>query len=228
VEGAECKELGLKWLAIPGGTFQMGCSPDDDMCNQDELPAHQVTLGGFAMLETEVTEAQYEPILGVSPPCPYGFGVTGPNTPVECVTWFDAADFCEAVGGRLPTEAEWEYAARGGKATRYSCGDDPTCLDSTAWFEDNSGDMIQPVKGKEPNDYGLYDMIGNVWEWNSDWYSADYYSVSPDANPSGPDSGEIRSARGGSATTAEVKFLRVSFRHPAGPTAPVSGFRCVR
>ena len=120
----------LKWISIPGGTFQMGCSPNDDNCSSDESPVHQVTISAFEMLETEVTEGQYEAERGENPSYNYGAG-GGIDNPVESVDWSEAKAFCEAIGGRLPTEAEWEYAARGGTTTRYYCGDDSSCLDAT-------------------------------------------------------------------------------------------------
>ena len=103
---------GVNWVPIEGGSFVMGCSPDDGACMEDEKPAHTVTLSSFQILETEVTEAQYEAIMEHNPSCDYGDG-GGPFSPVECVHWFNAKAFCEAIGGRLPTEAEWEYVAPG-------------------------------------------------------------------------------------------------------------------
>jgi formylglycine-generating enzyme required for sulfatase activity len=218
----------VKWVSIPGGTFEMGCSPGDGDCSDDEKPPHSVTVSGFEMLETEVTEAQYETVMGDNPSCDYNGG-GGPDNPVECVTWFDAKAFCEGIGGRLPTEAEWEYSARGGTTTRYSCGDDASCLDAIAWYDANSDGHKHDVKGKDPNGYGLYDMSGNVWEWTADWYSETYYSESPANNPQGPDSGSIRVFRGGGFDYYAV-YLRVSFRGYFSPSGDYSnlGLRCAR
>jgi formylglycine-generating enzyme required for sulfatase activity len=222
----------LTWKEIPGSTFVMGCSPGDEDCQSDEKPQHSVSLPGFDILETEVTEGQYEAVTGSNPSCSYN-GATGPTYPVECVTWLQAKGFCEAVGGRLPTEAEWEYAARGGTTTRFYCGDDYACLDEIAWYYSNSGvgsaKHKQPVAEKLPNAYGLYDMLGNVLEWTADWYSETYYSESPGVAPSGPATGSLRVIRGGS--WGGTSALRVSLRATADPTVSsvaALGFRCAR
>ena len=228
MNGSSCVDVGLKWVSIPGGTFQMGCSPGDSYCGKDEEPSHSVTLSSFEMLETEVTEGQYLAVTGEDPSDDYGGG-GGSNSPVENVTWFDAQAYCESAGGRLPTEAEWEYAARGGTTTKYSCGDASSCLDGIAWYDDNSGGHKHDVKGKDPNGYELYDMSGNVWEWVSDWYDSDYYDVSPDNNPQGPNSGSSRVIRGGGFGNGAYS-LRVSngvYFLPSGG-GYVVGFRCAR
>jgi formylglycine-generating enzyme required for sulfatase activity len=209
---------GAKWISIPGGTFEMGCSPGDLLCEEGEKPAHTVTLSAFEMLETEVTEAQYLAVMGDDPSCDYGSG-GGPDSPVECLTWKQTRAFCEAVGGRLPTEAEWEYAARAGATTKYSCGDDPSCLGDIAWYDENSGGHKHDVKGKDPNGYGLHDMLGNIWEWTGDWYSDTYYSKSPASNPQGPSGGSGRVVRGGHFDYPYFG-LSVSGRTPG----PSSGF----
>jgi formylglycine-generating enzyme required for sulfatase activity len=224
----DIEALGNKWVAIPGGTFQMGCSPGDGACNDSEKPVHSVTLSSFEMLETEVTEGQYQAGLGSKPSCHYN-GASDSGMPVECVSWFDASEFCELIGGRLPTEAEWEYAARGGKTTRYYCGSNESCLGSIAWYSLNSGDKKHPVKEKSPNDYGLYDMLGNVKEWVNDWSGA--YGADAQTDPQGPGNGSNRVGRGGSfADPSYVFFLRVSTRDhfdPSGTYYPF-GFRCSR
>lgn len=229
MKGSSCEDIGLKWASIPSGTFQMGCSPNDDDCNSDEEPSHSVTVSGFEMLETEVTEGQYEAVMDGNPSCNYGGG-GGADHPVECVTWFNAKTFCEAIGGRLPTEAEWEYAARGGTTTRYYCGDDPECLNDIAWYSENSSKMKHSVKKKEPNSYGLYDMLGNVWEWTNDWLDSSYYESSPLSNPQGPDSGSFRVLRGG-CFYDYAGNLRVSLRYYYYPSVDYGvdfGFRCAR
>jgi formylglycine-generating enzyme required for sulfatase activity len=208
----------------------MGCSPGDEgYCSWDEKPPHSVTVSAFEMLETEVTEAQYLAVTGDDPSCDYGEG-GGPNSPVECTNWFDSNAFCEAVGARLPTEAEWEFAARGGTKTRFYCGDSCSCLDGIAWYVVNSGDHKHDVKGKAPNAYGLYDMLGNVWEWNADWFSEDYYSVSPTINPKGPIGGSERVLRGGCFYFGCLDTLRVSDRFATGTLdhGGFLGFRCAR
>jgi formylglycine-generating enzyme required for sulfatase activity len=210
--------------------FQMGCSPNDDMCEEIESPAHEVTLSAFEMLETEVTEAQYEAVEKANPACEPGSGL-GSDSPVECVTWGDAAGYCNRLGGRLPTEAEWEYAARSGTTTRFYCGDDKSCLDEIAWWGQNSGSKKHPVKQKVPNAWGLHDMLGNISEWTQDWKSEDYYSFSPPQDPRGPDTGLLKIVRGGSYKVLEWQFMRVSRRYHGDGTgfaAKTLGFRCVK
>ncbi|MBM4355694.1 MAG: hypothetical protein FJ109_18210, partial [Deltaproteobacteria bacterium] len=220
----------LVWKPIPGGTFMMGCSPGDGDCFSDEKPSHSVTLSPFQILETEVTEAQYFKVTGKDPSCDWGDG-GGPDSPVECVDWYESKAFCEAVApkGRLCTEAEWEYAARGGTTTKYYCGDNASCLGGIAWYGSNSGDHKHDVKGKAPNAYGLYDMLGNVWEWTADWYSSGYYSVSPANNPQGPNSGSYRVERGGGFGHDDY-YLRVSYRSAGVPSDVYDGLglRCCR
>ena len=222
---------GTVWVEIPAGCFMMGCSPGDTDCFSNENPSHSVTLSGFDILETEVTEAQYLAVTGDDPSCDYGAG-GGPDSPVECVDWYEAKAFCDAVGGRLCTEAEWEYAARGGTTTKYYCGNSSGCLDGIAWYSSNSGGHKHNVKGKSPNAYGLYDMLGNVWEWTADWYSSSYYSGSPANNPQGPNSGSARVKRGGGFVSVVDYYLRVSFRYYAYPSYDyyyyLLGLRCCR
>lgn len=155
---------GLSYVWIPPGTFAMGCSPADAQCFEWEPAAHQVRIEkGFWIGQTEVTQQAYSAVMGTNPS-----RYKGPHLPVDQVNWFNARRYCEAVGLRLPTEAEWEYAARGGgTAARYSS------LDSIAWYDPNSKDQTHPVAEKEANDFGLYDALGNVWEWVQDSYSAD-------------------------------------------------------
>jgi formylglycine-generating enzyme required for sulfatase activity len=191
---------------IEGGTFTMG-SENDSEASSDEKPAHRVTVSGFCLARTEVTQADWESVMGSNPS-----SFKGANRPVEEVSWNDAIEYCnkrsqkeglrpvygsdgsvdrQANGYRLPTEAEWEYAARGGStAPRY--GD----LDSIAWYSGNSGPQTHDVGQKRPNGYGLYDMLGNVWEWTQDWYGG--YSAGSQTDPEGPASGSARVFRGGS------------------------------
>jgi formylglycine-generating enzyme required for sulfatase activity len=170
----------LTWVPIAGGTFPMGCSVGDAACASTEQPRHAVTVRSFAILETEVTEAQYAALMdGADPSCDHRGG-GGADSPVECVDWYEARRFCQRAGGRLCSEAEWEYAARGGTTTVYACGDDASCLDGFAWYAANSGGHKHDVKtGVSPNGYGLYDLSGNVWEWvEDDWH--DSYTGAPE------------------------------------------------
>ncbi len=208
---------GLKYISVGPGTFMMGCSPDDKKCGVDEKPAHEVTITkGFRMGETEVTQAAYERVTGNNPST-----FKGAALPVDSVNWLQADSYCKAVGMRLPTEAEWEYAARGG-ASAPTYGD----LDQIAWWVSNGEDKPHEVAQKQPNAYGLYDMIGNVTEWTADWY-APYPNVSV-KDPSGPTEGQLRTFRGGGwrASAASVR-ASMRFARPPRFKANNSGFRCV-
>jgi len=210
---------GLTYLWIQPGTFQMGCSTGDSECSGNEKPAHPVTITkGFWMGQTEVTQAAYQRVMGKNPS---HFGVDD-QLPVESVTWGEANAYCKELGMRLPTEAEWEYAARAGStASRY--GD----LDVIAWSNQNSWRQTHGVGQKQPNAWKLYDMLGNVWEWVADWYDRDYYSQSPLQDPSGPSLGRYRVVRGASFGDS-WRDLRVSSRHREEPGSgfALRGFRC--
>jgi formylglycine-generating enzyme required for sulfatase activity len=153
---------GLTYIWIAPGTFAMGCSAGDRECFDWEPAPHKVTIArGFWIGRTEVTQAAYQRVIGTNPSL-----YKGANLPVEQVGWNDARAYCQAVGMRLPTEAEWEYAARGGSpAPQYGA------IASIAWFDPNSEDKTHPVATKAPNGYGLYDTLGNVWEWVEDSYN---------------------------------------------------------
>jgi formylglycine-generating enzyme required for sulfatase activity len=223
-------ELKMPWILISGGTYKMGCSPNDIDCLPDEKPPHWVTLDSFEILQTEVTEGQYEAVAGENPSCDYGGG-GGNSSPVECVDWYEAKAFCETIGGRLCTEAEWEYAARGTTTTKFYSGDALISLVDIAWYAANSGDHKHDVMGKAPNLYGLYDMLGNVWEWTADLYDEKYYSFSSENNPKGPSSGSFRRVyRGGSYGYEHGDSLRVSDRFDYYPSFydVYLGFRCCK
>jgi formylglycine-generating enzyme required for sulfatase activity len=209
------KELGITLVPIPGGTFSMGFPDGED----DEKPAHTVTLKGFLLGATEVTQAQWRAVMGTSPSSFKGCDAC----PVESVSWNDAQDFLGRLGKaagatyRLPTEAEWEYAAGGGTAhTKWAGTADEAALGGFGWFADNSGDTTHPVAQKKPNGLGLYDMSGNVWEWCADWYGEKYYASSPAEAPPGPARGHARILRGGSWINSS-NGLRVGMRHRVDP-----------
>ena len=165
----------------------MGCSAGDSECAEDEKPAHGVTITkGFWLGQTEVTQAAYQRVVGRDPS-----RFKGADVPVETVSWSEAQAYCQAVGGRLPTEAEWEYAARAGSAESRN-GD----IDRIAWHNSNSGSRTHGVAQKEGNAWWLYDMLGNVWEWTADWYGS--YAPGPAVDSAGPVSGQYRALRGGS------------------------------
>lgn len=223
---------------VAGGSFTMGCTSEQgDDCDGDEEP-HEVTLSDFYISKYEVTNAEYAEFLNAKGNQTEG-GKTWldiadeycniakkgsryvaksgyENHPVIEVTWYGAAAYAKWKGGRLPTEAEWEYAARGGKkqkATKYAGSNN---IATAAWYSGNSGATTHPVGSKQPNELGLYDMSGNVWEWCSDWYAKDYYSGSPLSNPKGAASGSRRVLRGGSWSNYP-RGCRVAIRGINGP-----------
>jgi len=191
-EEIKIQKFDYPMVQIPAGTFTMG----DNKGEYYEKPEHQVKLSSFYIGTTEVTQAQWKKVMGKNPSY-----FKGDNLPVEQVSWLDIQKFIKKIKEitgktyRLPTEAEWEYAAKGGQNYKYSGSDN---LGDVAWYVDNSGSKTHPVGQKKPNGYGLYDMSGNVWEWCSDWYGSDYYKNSPQNNPQGASSGSDRVSRGGS------------------------------
>ena len=209
----------IEMLLVPGGTFMMGCSTGDLECYGDESPAHQVTLtNAFYMGKTEVTQAQWLAVMGSNPSY---FGGQ-PNNPVERVSWNTIQNFNSATGLRLPTEAEWEFACRAGTTTvRYGV------LDDIAWYNSNAGGTTHAVATKLPNALGLYDTIGNVWEWCQDWYEP--YSSGSVTNPTGPATGSYRLLRGGGWTDSSIN-CRGSLRNYFNPDSVTTGlgFRVVR
>lgn len=203
-------------IRIPAGEFAMGSK-----AAEDETP-HTIFLSAYFIDKYEVTQEQFEKVMGNNPS-----DFHGPRRPVEQVTWYEARDYCKAVGKRLPTEAEWEKAARGKTDTAYYWGD---AIDGTyAWYWDNSKRSTHPVGEKKPNAYDLYDMSGNVWEWVADYYDDRYYATSPKENPKGPFTSKYRVIRGGSWRDLP-DFLRTTRRNydlPAGRFNHI-GFRCAR
>ncbi len=219
-------------VTIPGGSFKMGCSDGDSDCDEDELPQHEVTISSFKISAYEVTQGQWEAVMGENPS---SCDDCGDDCPVEDVSWDDVQDFIKELNSltgmqyRLPTEAEWEYAARAGTTTKYYCGDDESCLDTIAWYAVNSDGTTHRVGQKTPNAWGLYDMSGNVWEWVSDWYDFDYYEISTSTDPQGPASGDYRVLRGGGweSSYGGPEYCRSSFRFNFTPPSDYSflGFR---
>jgi formylglycine-generating enzyme required for sulfatase activity len=225
-EGSEEAQFppGLSWISIPRGSFDMGCSPGDTDCLDEEKPRHPVTVSAFQMTETEITQAQYE---WVTEETPSHFSSCGESCPVEQVDWDQAKIFCESIGGRLPSEAEWEYAARARATTRYYCGDDEACLDGIAYYDANSDSSTNPVKGKNANPYGLYDMLGNVWEWVMDCWHQDYTDAPSDGGVWSGGNCDYHMMRGGSWND-DSGVLRVSVRHTSVLGFRHIGFRCAR
>ena len=208
----------------------MGCSPGDNDCADPEKPAHQVTLRkAYWIGQTEVTVGAYKRFVAAAkakmpPVAPKLYrGWKNDSFPIVDVTWDEANQYCAWTGGRLPTEAEWEYAARGGSPqARYGN------LGEIAWSKENAGNQTHEVAAKLANGYGLYDTLGNVWEWVNDWYDPNYYQSGAAQDPPGPPTGQEKVLRGGS-WIVDPKLLRVSDRYSIKPDARSDyfGFRCV-
>ena len=226
---------------VPAGDFLMGTSEEDmsaiyeecrdelgESCDRkkwlkNESPQRRVSLDAFCIDKTEVTQADYEKIMGDNPS---RFKSCGADCPVEDVNWFEAGTYCERVGKSLPTEAQWDKAARAGTTSRYYWGDQMD--DDFAWYELNSGRKTHPVAQKEPNAFGLYDMLGNVWEWVLDCYDEKWYEVMPENNPINQQRDCERRVLRGGAWYYHPRNLRVNHRYSFYPDsgAANSGFRC--
>jgi len=211
---------GLSYRWIPPGNFQMGCSPGDNDCSDDEKPAHEVTISrGYWLGESEVTVEAYKRYaaamgVGMPPPTTLNTGWRQDLQPVVNVTWNEASEYCRWAGGRLPDEAEWEHAARAGvPAARY--GD----VKEIAWFDGNSRNRVRSVGEKQANAWGLYDILGNVWEWTADRYDESRYAAKPETDPPASGGGRLRVLRGGSWND-KADHVRASHRYGYMP-----GFR---
>ena len=211
---------------VEGGTFKMGATSEQKSeAYLDEIPAHKVILSSFSIGRYEVTQEEWQAVMGSNPSY-----FKGSRKPVENVSWDDCQEFIRKLNTmtgkqfRLPTEAEWEFASRGGiksQGYKYSGSNN---LNSVAWYDDNSGNTTHDVGQKSPNELGIYDMSGNVWEWCSDWYGN--YSSSSQTNPTGDYSGPFRVYRGGSWND-DARLCRVSFRGRSTPgyRSIILGFR---
>jgi formylglycine-generating enzyme required for sulfatase activity len=235
------------FVLVEGGTFTMGSPSNEPDRDSDEGPQHQVTVKSFYMGKYEVTQREWREVMGNNPS-----NFKGDNLPVEQVSWFEVIEYCNkrsvkerltpcyrgsgnsitcdwsANGYRLPTEAEWEYAAKGGNKnflTYLYAGSNSA--GAVAWYDGNSGNTTHPVGTKAPNDLGIYDLSGNVWEWCWDW-KGDYGSGAQ-TGPAGPSSGSDRVLRGGSWYN-DARFLRSSLRGNNVPSRrnSIIGFRLVR
>jgi formylglycine-generating enzyme required for sulfatase activity len=202
------KDLDKLWVTVEAGTFKMGCIRSDMNCLKNEEPVHEVYVNTFQISKYEVTIGQYRMYCkATGKPEPQGFD----SLPANNISWYEAKEFAEWAGCRLPTEAEWEYAARGGiknKKTLYSGSVD---IEEVAWFSENSKSTAHPVGQLKPNILGIYDMTGNVWEWCFDWLSD--YSETSDINPTGLSTGTRKVKRGGSFSETNFESdLRVTNR----------------
>jgi formylglycine-generating enzyme required for sulfatase activity len=228
---AFCSTPGIEMVEVKGGCFQMG-ETFGERPDVAEKPEHGVCVSDFAIGKFEVTQSQWEAVMGSNPST---FKEPGSNYPVENVSWEEVQVFIKKLNQktgkkyRLPTEAEWEYAARsGGKKEKFAGICDGKQVSEYAWLNKNSGDKTHVVGTRKPNGLGIYDMTGNVSEWLGDWYGEDYYSKSPLDNPTGPRSGQNRTIRGGS-WSYPAGWMRVWNRDYGAPNQRNSnvGFRLV-
>jgi sulfatase modifying factor 1 len=249
----------LVYIWIPEGGYEQGCSKFDTVCEADEKPAHEVTISkGFWMGQTEVTVGAYSKFASstnrrLPPEATFGSrnlnpGWANKQAPIVNVSWNDAHEFCEWSGGSLPTESQWEYAARGDGSAPGQ-----TTLSAIAWYANNSGaaalaDATALFKedgpgflgrlaqnqstfhsaGKlAPNSFMLYDMLGNVWEWTADWYGEGYYRANERFDPKGPADGQAKVLRGGAwVNVAGAVRASVRGRRPTDSRSIDTGFRC--
>jgi formylglycine-generating enzyme required for sulfatase activity len=237
-----CESPPVGMVAVPQGELSMGCNTAlDAACAPDESPYHVVNLSNFAIDWLEVSVGQYQACVDAGecslPHDQNAYGDAcnwslGNNYPITCVDWFQARTYCQYVGKRLPTEAEWEKAARGTDGRIYPWGAaTPTC--ELAVYQACPGSLVQPVGSKPEgaSPYGTLDMAGNVFEWVNDWYSASYYSVSPIDDPAGPSTGTRRVTRSGApnydSTSLRPSFRGVDFEVPTPSDGNSNvGFRC--
>ncbi|MDR2051110.1 MAG: formylglycine-generating enzyme family protein [Deltaproteobacteria bacterium] len=217
--------LGMEFVLIPAGSFQMGSELLDD-----EKPVHTVSISkAFYLGKFEVTQEQWLLLMETNPSWFRGAGL-----PVEQVFWNEAQEFIRRLNlreghkrYRLPTEAEWEYAAGAGGKGALPPAEEASALGREAWYDRNSGNSTHPVGGKEPNAWGLYDMLGNVNEWVQDWFAGDYYGRGPARDPAGPSSGTLRVRRGGSWSDAagNCRLTRRTFDAPDSSACGAPGCR---
>ena len=234
-----------EYITVKGGTFLMGSENGEDY----EKPIHSVTISDFKIGKYEVTNAQFCEFLneegngeggggtwlylehskiekkGTQFTSKSGYG----NHPVVVVSWEGANEFAKWKGARLPTEAEWEFAAKGGNITKGYTYSGSNQIEEVAWYEKNSENKTHPVGQKQPNELEIFDMSGNVWEWCNDWFNEEYYSSSENQNPRGPGIGTAKVLRGGEVDFNE-KFCRVDNRYSISPHARNTriGFRLVK
>ena len=232
--------INMKLIWVEGGEFMMGCTSEQSGCDSDEQNVRSVTVDGFYIGMLEVTQAQWEKVMGTSisqqrnkANSSLSLCGVGSDYPMYYVSWEEATEFCRLLSNKtgrtytLPTEAQWEYAARGGKKNEETKYAGSNMIDAVAWYKDNSDSSTHPCGTKRANTLGIYDMSGNVYEWCKDWYSGSYASDNTN-NPTGPSSGFSRVNRGGSWSVSAGK-CRVANRYNNSPDYRDSnlGFRVV-
>lgn len=233
-------DINMKMIWVEGGEFMMGCTSEEGNCDSDEQNIRRVTVDGFYIGMLEVTQSQWEKVVGTSVyqqrnkiDASASMAGVGPDYPMYYVSWEEAMEFCRLLSNKtgktytLPTEAQWEYAARGGKIAEGTKYAGSNMIDAVAWYTDNSGRSTHPCGTKRANALGIYDMSGNVWEWCKDWYSSSYTSYDTN-NPTGLSSGSYRVLRGGS-WSYNASGSRVAYRggNSPGSCNSICGFRVV-
>jgi formylglycine-generating enzyme required for sulfatase activity len=239
--------VSFEMIFVEGGTFIMGCTSEQSDCSNSEKPTHSVTLSDFYMGKFTVTQKLWQAVMGTNVQQQRDLAGTnwplkgeGDDFPMYYINYNECEEFCsklnrllanqlpEGYKFRLPTEAQWEYAARGGKKSKDYKFSGSDYIDEVAWYDGNSGSKTHEVGGKDKNELDIYDMSGNVWEWCQDWYGETYYSSSPSSNPKGPSSGSYRVLRGG-GWSSSAQGCRVTYRDGNAPSNRYSsyGFRLV-
>jgi formylglycine-generating enzyme required for sulfatase activity len=223
--------IGMQLVEIPSGKFKMGGDPVAEQADENETPRRDVIFDKpFCMCRFQVTQSQWARVMKTDPS-----HFKGPDRPVETVSHHDALAFVERLNEmegkklyRLPTEAQWEYAARAGSQSAYCYGTERMKLSRYAWYKSNSKDETHPVGLLAPNDWGLHDMHGNVHEWCADWFDRNYYAARPAKDPKGPETGLARVLRGGD-WSSEDWYCRCAIRSLSSPDrrSPRVGFRVV-
>lgn len=220
--------INMKMIWVEGGDFLMGCTSEQGNCESDEQNVRRVTVDGFYIGMLEVTQSQWEKVVGTSisqqrnkKGSDYSLKGVGPDYPMYYVSWDEAMEFCRLLSNKtgrtytLPTEAQWEYAARGGNKNEGAKYAGSNMIDAVAWYDSNSANTAHIVGSKRANALGIYDMSGNVWEWCKDWYADSYVSYDTN-NPVGPSSGSYRVNRGG-GWLSNASGCRVANRNYSSP-----------
>jgi len=222
-------KIGMEMVYIPAGNFLMG----SELSDRNQRPQHKVFLDAFWIDQTEVTNAQYQECVkegacGSPHEVDYFKDSKYNNHPIIYVSWDEAQTFCAWAGKRLPTEAEWEKTARGDDGRTYPWGNLKPNSSLTNYFDNKKGSSEVGSYPAGASPYGAMDMAGNVWEWTADWYSPEYYKISPVRNPMGPEFGEKRVVRGGSWFSLTEIVVRTYFRKASNPEIQnyTTGFRC--